>query len=64
MFMPAWQCLGTKKNTFEGILASFEVSISVKKYCQKIRNGGTFFAHVPSLSFASRTASLTFPIHF
>ena len=41
--MPAWKCLGTKK-------AILEVPIIVKKYRQKIRNGGTLLALEVSLS--------------
>ena len=36
--MPTRKCLGTNKTTFQSILG---VSISVRKYRQKIRNGGT-----------------------
>jgi hypothetical protein len=35
--MPTRKCLGTNKTTFQSILG---VSISVRKYRQKIRNGG------------------------
>ena len=35
--MPTRKCLGTNKTTFQSILG---VSISVRKYCQKILNGG------------------------
>ena len=40
LFMPARKCLGTKKATFQSIIVILEVSISAKKYRQKIRNGG------------------------
>ena len=38
--MPARKCLGTKKANFQSIIVRLEVSISAKKYRQKIRNGG------------------------
>ena len=38
--MLARKCVGTKKATFQSIIVLLEVSISAKKYRQKIRNRG------------------------
>jgi len=38
--MPTRKCLRTKKATFQSIIVLLKVSISAKKYRQKIRNVG------------------------
>ena len=52
--MPTRKCLGTNKTTFQSILG---VSISVRKYRQKIRNGGTPPLLIKALFFGGASLS-------